>query len=717
MASKSLSLEAALLPSVLTHPVILQALQELKDSRSQKAAACALARLAASFKAIDSLAPIEAGRIQFIGQFFEAALASPVAMTCGDIGKIQSVMIDIGNLKNALQIEGFFYGSLEPGLSIFFNLMKHPAIKELISHIPDIATKARYNPETFCFEIEASVFIDFFDGLLIEPILESDFYILLLSLQGMVIPPKEAGACATIIIPYENLPSYEGLVPYLNHEDGPTKLLSQILCFCGIEKILSLSTLLHSTSVEYLIGSFAVKDHSSIEGKDAFLPFLTQVKKALDRSAKKNLSALLLDAEFALFFERFSHKNWLLTAAETYQVLLKMEPSLNIRMDADHRYGVSQALEAHGSDPMIREFMIHISKKMAKKGFSFKHPLAENIYCRSKEEFLLLPIQAYTGRIQDHASAHLEDEGFASIAVAKKSSVSAGGGGGKKGKKSHAAKGGKALVKEAEVAAVLDEKPTFETLTRLLLEAHSCASASFAEGAAAEDPELLAMGGCAKSSKVNVKVASASGGASTAGAVSKPLKTILPIDPALLESITHALGEAATYVSNLAIDARILSFFEEGAPEDPVHQAPLELLPILFSPMHAVLDDFDERSERRRAIVIVEKKGVSAKHILEATKLKDSAAKRRDGKHSLLYHWNIKAPKTCRDFFKIQLMSPHEYPAVCEAKAAKKGAASGEEEVFQIDLRSAEIRLDHQGNAIFTQKDGTIYTVLYLRKA
>ncbi|NBW58905.1 hypothetical protein EBR43_14245, partial [bacterium] len=176
--------------------------------------------------------------------------------------------------------------------------------------------------------------------------------------------------------------------------------------------------------------------------------------------------------------------------------------------------------------------------------------------------------------------------------------------------------------------------------------------------------------------------------------------------------------EGTEYVSNLAIDRRILSYFEPGkAPVDLVHTAPLELLPIVFANTHSFLDSYDARSERRRAVVLLKNGATETKYILEATKLKDEVAKRKDGKHSLLYHWNLKKASTCADFFKIEGLAPHEFPAVGETKQALAARAGAEacEEVL-VDLREFTLTLDPQGNALYTAKDGTIFKVLYLTK-
>lgn len=672
--------------SALKHPQIIYALQTLKDSRSQTATARALENLVEIFKKIEDLPSIDKERIRFIGNYFDADLKFEFSKDCGDILKIQSTLLNIGNLKNALQIESFFYGSFETPLTIFFQLMEQPFIKELITNIPDILQQACYNIDTTHFEIDVSVFIDYFDALLSGSTLDPEFYSLFLSLRGFIFPPKTGETKQIVQIPYDNLPTYEVLIPYLDHKDVPTKRLAQILCFCGIEKILSSYTLFSLKTLDDLLTAFMIKDSSTIDGKDLFIPFLIKMKTALAKAPIKNLRALVFDEEFATFFKTFPTGFWKISAGDAYEVLLKIEPLLKLRIDPSNRHGIATALEAHGSDPGIRAFIEHCSLSLHKKGHHFSHPLTKAMYCKSKEEFLNLSIYPYASFVFEEMDSASDD--FASI-VAKTSPC-------KKKKEK------KEVIKTPELSIKIKEPPTYKSLVDSLMTSAKPIAVTGGSKASISSPS------CKTPPTKPIAATGGSGTISPHGISSA--KPLLTIDPSFLALIHKALADAITYVENLAIDPRILKFFQKDAPLDPVHQAPLELLPIIFTPMHSIIDSFNAKSERRRAIVIVEKEGVITKYIIEATKLNDTIIKRKDRKHGILYHWNIKLPKSCLDFFHLEKDAPSSYPTL-HAGSTK---ACFEEALTCINLHDLKIDVDPQGNAIFTKKDGTRYTILCL---
>jgi hypothetical protein len=156
---------ASPITTIQTSRVIQDGLQEL--SRVKKGdfpkALAIIAGLGEQFRSIGELSPISRGRVSFIGDFFLKGLLENKPLPGNN--QIQCLIIDLVNLKNALQLEAMFFGLLYPQILTHSRLNRSPLLIELRAALPGILdgiTLDRQDPP--CFVIDADPIKRFFDG-------------------------------------------------------------------------------------------------------------------------------------------------------------------------------------------------------------------------------------------------------------------------------------------------------------------------------------------------------------------------------------------------------------------------------------------------------------------------------------------------------------------------------------------------------------------------
>ena len=643
--------------AILTSRVIQDGLQELskvKKGDFPKALAI-IGRLGQQFQSIGELSPISRGRVSFIGDSILKSLEengdSPTEM------KLKIIISEIVNLKNALQLEAFFFGTIYPKIQIHSTLSSSPLLIELREALPEIldriTTKKKFPP---CFFIDAEPINRLFDRMMISSTSDDFSIFMLLFFSDLKI---EGGK---IQIPSEVLPSKEQLEPFLESLNPDCKLIAQILYACCLENDSILTFHTSGEEIDFTLSALEVVQsfrppmyqfHEYLAKKN-LIPLFSCLLEERDRymSEGRSCVTMLSSGELLSRMSDLMGEDWLEESADTYDLIRKIELSLRNLFKPGELLSFTQQLLDKGIDRRLFMCLEAIKTQSAANVKFQSYPDPTIILQGSKENFKSLAYYRF-----------LEKEHELSVAAQLRTKKPVKSPSGKKagGKVKPAHKAGAA----AGGSACSSKGPTILPEPEEGPEDYACAAAGSA-------PE--------KASRASTQV------------VQKAIPFLRGISVAPRVAAWNDSPEAG------------LDYYGYGSAAGHVlpraemvlrHRFPRQMLSIVFTDhysKHSTLERTSgERCKHFESVLEIDGK----KYMLEATV---------DFK-GVLFHYYARPLTRFADYFHLTRESPSEFPALAEKEA---------DPIPLHEVRTEGIEYDAQGNAHF-DFDGHHYKMLLLK--
>lgn len=332
-------------------------------------------------------------RIHFIGSYLTTSVEKNSKY--GTHLGMQAVILELCNLKNALQVEAIFFGTIYPSLKYYSTLIGEPKIKTLLETLPEIFQNISFEGEELPhFKINIQPFMDYVKKKDISA-LSTTFDILMFKMLSLY--TIEDGS---LIIPRGALPP-KGLLEYLMEHaaDEESQLFSQILYACYLDEELFKHTLtLRPLSVK-IISMIAGGHYYHYSQKGDLVPFLDKLLKAIQKLVNEGKNPEHVLVEQALFEDLAPDELglWLESAATSYELVRKIELGARKLFAMGELAAVTEVALLKACDPQILDWAeainanpVHLSH--AKK----KYPLSKQMpFAGTKEEFSLLPHYKY----------------------------------------------------------------------------------------------------------------------------------------------------------------------------------------------------------------------------------------------------------------------------------------------------------------------------------
>jgi hypothetical protein len=653
--------------------------------------------LASFFSGFSLAPPIDSGRIQFLGRHLLASLEENKAGPPST--QVIGILCEMANLKNALQVEAVFFGSVAPALGFYHQVSQTPDLKELWETLPEIFDNIKVTQENpGVYRLDIRPFGDFFDKADIALLPESFDTTMFQLVSGYVIEGHE------LLIPMGELPPRPFLQEFMSSTDPHSKLLAQMLYFLHFEDYLSLQASFPRILCSSLIEILAKKDlHRYLEKKD-FIPhfshLMTTVETYSDRGQPAHLA--LMDKSLLSRYSPETGSMWLVESAEILRLLLKIELLCKRIFSPGQLSDVLEQIELKGSDPFIKSWAKNLSRKDSfREDFEIPFPISDSkSFCASAEEFLLLPMHNYFLTNYDLAQKKAAKE----KALAEKAKA--------KEFMAHLS-----LVKKADRLALCEAKEA-----ELKAERHAKATESHLKKLAALESVVSKKGGsgaCGGAGSNSSASSNAVSSASLMGVVSshsgaKAICVAEVKSSSLAEDLKSSLVKSKAFISSVFFHQRVkswqksaeagLAYYHFDDPEaghvlsEPEmvlrHRLPKQLFLFAFNELYSKAqiwtnEDGQENTTWQSCVSID-----GQKFVLEAT---------IDSKQ-ILYHYYAKPLRRWFDYFGF---SQKKYPSLSKTSEAK-------DEELLASIQTEGVIFDTMRNALISF-EGRTYKVLLLK--
>lgn len=381
-------------PFLIHDPRLTGALKEFTDVKKDvlRKAVDKIANLALVLKTLDGPKEVEAKRYQFLGRYLETSLSHNAGKT--DLGKIQAIFIDMCNVKNALQVEALFFGSLLPLFGLYDYISRVPHLRELWETIPVIFSHIQVDfkrPDAYKVSLEPiSAWINSLD---IAALPESFDLTLLSLLRSFPIDDNY------LVIPMHELPAKEILEDLITRADPASKLLAQILYALHFENFLLESASTPRCLTQGIAMIFGGGTFNSYLSKADLIPHFSAMIAKVNALEETGLpsSAILSDKEFINYAGRATASSWLHEASDVYELASTIQLHCRKHFNPKEREILDTYLQSEGCDRYAVTWGENISKGPV-HGFErhIPYPISKaRHFCDSKESFRLLPFYIF----------------------------------------------------------------------------------------------------------------------------------------------------------------------------------------------------------------------------------------------------------------------------------------------------------------------------------
>jgi hypothetical protein len=386
---------------LMTFPAIREKLGALRECKQgqYKLALTKLRELGSTLSDGAGLPPIALGRAQFIWESIQNTIKD--SSGCDEANILASVILEITNLKNALQVEAVFFGGVYGTIEKHFYLHFDPSLSELIASIPEIfeCIQTQDLAHTGLYKINLEHLEAYFDEAGVASACQLFDNLMLKSIASYQLSEDKK----SITIPVGGLPSKSELQPYLRSSDLLSRRLAEILFIFITEEEIVCSSQTNYALANAIMGFIEQPCITQYTRKRALLPYLSSLIEAnLELKGRyRNSISMLTSSEFIRKIYSTSPFLWLDDSADTFELIRNIECYIRKTIPIRSLTKVDEVIFSEGADENILSFGDHLRTfKRGKNRFIF--PLSkQHPFCTSKEEFYSLafshcPIQHST---------------------------------------------------------------------------------------------------------------------------------------------------------------------------------------------------------------------------------------------------------------------------------------------------------------------------------
>jgi hypothetical protein len=329
------------------------------------------------------------GRIQFIASALQVGILSSKEL--GIESELASVLTTMANMKNALQIEAVFFGTLQPNLTRYYHLYSNPLLKKFLSEFPKIFNCIDFSCVTDgFFKIAVDPLADYFDSL---EILETDRLYDRLML-GFFHSGSMSEDGKFITIPTALIPSQKIIKMCLDSSDKRTQAMGQIFTIFQIEHEAIFESSSPFPICADLFGILGKGSFDAYLEKKPLTPFFCELMTAQKELLAKGFSnkEIFITPNFIHRLHKLPIENWQQESADTFTFIRKIELYVKKIFPVGFLDGLNAMIKTKGCDQKIVLWGDHI-RTLSYKGKTVEFPIyTGHPFCESVEEFNLLPV-------------------------------------------------------------------------------------------------------------------------------------------------------------------------------------------------------------------------------------------------------------------------------------------------------------------------------------
>lgn len=331
------------------------------------------------------------GRVQYLGTNFLLELQKPSASH--ELSAIESILYEIANFKNALQVEAVYYGAISKMFDRHYRISQIPQLKELWAEMPFMFRNIIHDQTMLdCFRINLRPINEYFSKFDLDTLPDSFDTTLIQIFQLYPIQGDE------LIIPFGCLPSIELIEAYMESSDFHSKLLAQILFFCKIEEDNIFSEHTSKFVSSHLLSSLRAQPFDFYLTKKELVPLLGHFIENTEKL--KAIGADCLDLLFDEAFLRGDHllksSDWIEDASVCFDLLRRIELGVRKIFKIGMLAPVDERILAEGCDKKVLMWTKAFDEIETKYSYPLAYPISDaHPFVLDKASFKMLSFPVY----------------------------------------------------------------------------------------------------------------------------------------------------------------------------------------------------------------------------------------------------------------------------------------------------------------------------------